>query len=221
MDDGEIIDYQGWTLHVRRPQGGGSHQVVWFVHGWTGDENVMWIFSPRIPKNSLLIAPRGIFPAPQGGYGWYPHRDGVWPVVRDFQPGIDRLVALMDLVKDDRSGIFGEGNIDISQNGLVGFSQGAALVYTLSLLNPERVQRMAGLAGFLPADAEKLAVSRPLMGKKVYAAHGMQDERVPVEQARAAVRVLESAGASVVYCEDNVGHKLSANCMRGLGEFFR
>ena len=43
---------------------------------------------------------------------------------------------------------------------------------------------------------------------------------VDIELGRQAVRVLESAGASVDVCEDAVGHKVSASCMRRLESFF-
>jgi predicted esterase len=43
---------------------------------------------------------------------------------------------------------------------------------------------------------------------------------VPIALGRRAVEILELAGASVTYCEDEVGHKLSASCFRGLEAFF-
>jgi len=43
---------------------------------------------------------------------------------------------------------------------------------------------------------------------------------VPVERARQAASVLQLAGASVSYCEEEVGHKLSASCFRGLENYF-
>jgi predicted esterase len=41
-----------------------------------------------------------------------------------------------------------------------------------------------------------------------------------VERARESIAILERAGANVTYCEDEVGHKVSANCLRALKEFF-
>jgi hypothetical protein len=32
--------------------------------------------------------------------------------------------------------------------------------------------------------------------------------------------LLELGGASVIYCEDDVGHKLSSSCFRGMETFF-
>jgi predicted esterase len=91
---------------------------------------------------------------------------------------------------------------------------------TLALLFPERVDRLAMLAGFMPRGAENLTATQPLRGKHVFVAHGSLDELVDIELGRTAVRILEAAGASVDLCEDEVGHKVSADCMRRLQEYF-
>jgi predicted esterase len=43
---------------------------------------------------------------------------------------------------------------------------------------------------------------------------------VGIERARAAIKILEQAGAQVTYCEDEVGHKVSVTCLRALKTFF-
>jgi len=43
---------------------------------------------------------------------------------------------------------------------------------------------------------------------------------VPVERARSSIEILEQAGANVTYCEDDVAHKVSVNCLRALKDFF-
>jgi predicted esterase len=55
----------------------------------------------------------------------------------------------------------------------------------------------------------------------VFVAHGTRDELVPIERGRHTVQTLEQAGAQVTYCEDDVGHKLSAACFRALEAFFK
>jgi phospholipase/carboxylesterase len=54
----------------------------------------------------------------------------------------------------------------------------------------------------------------------VFIAHGTTDNLVPVEMARESANLLKQAGANVTYCEEEVGHKLSAPCFRGLEAFF-
>jgi predicted esterase len=58
-----------------------------------------------------------------------------------------------------------------------------------------------------------------LQGKNVFLAHGTQDSLVPVDRARQAAATLQEAGADVILCEDEVGHKLSASCFRNLQDF--
>jgi len=60
-----------------------------------------------------------------------------------------------------------------------------------------------------------------LEGKDFFVAHGVKDETVTIDRARHSVALLEQAGARVTYCEDEVGHKVSANCVVALKNFFR
>jgi predicted esterase len=43
---------------------------------------------------------------------------------------------------------------------------------------------------------------------------------VSLEKARDAVEGLKSAGADVIYCEEEVGHKLSSGCFRAMDSYF-
>jgi phospholipase/carboxylesterase len=102
---------------------------------------------------------------------------------------------------------------------LVGFSQGAALAYAYTLVYPEKVSRTAGLAGFLPAGAERYFAGCPLSGKQIFIAHGTRDDTVPIGAAERAVHGLEEAGAQVEYCTSDMGHKLSSRCLHSLEQF--
>lgn len=200
-----------WVLRQRLPQTAPPHPLIVLLHGWSGDENAMWVFAHRLPQQALLVAPRGLYPTPLGGYGWAVAGEGVPSHYRDFRPAVDALLALLTPTHFPQA--------DLDHILWVGFSQGAALAYTLALLHPERTGALAGLAGFMPAGGEALAKDRPLRGKAVFISHGRLDDIVPLERAEQARTVLEAAGAQVFFCVDEVGHKLSADCFRGLGTF--
>jgi phospholipase/carboxylesterase len=229
----DLINIKDWVIRARAPLKDlslGPIPVVMFLHGWTGDENVTWVFAPRIPEQYLILAPRGIYGSSMGGYGWHPDREEGWPAIDDFRGAVARLLELLDeLPLAGRSNLNGSdkkiwkalAEADFSKIGLVGFSQGAALAYTFSLLHPERVNQIAGLAGFMPEGAEELVASRPLAGKTIFVTHGIRDDRVPVDKARRSVELLEQAGAEVTYCEEDVGHKLSASCFKSLGAYYK
>lgn len=202
----------GWTLRQRLPPGPGPHPLFLLLHGWTGDENAMWVFAARLPKDALLVAPRAPYAATLGGYSWQPSLGRTWPDLEDFRPAMQ---ALWELLAPQNF-----PSADLSQIHLVGFSQGAALAYSLALAYPERVGAFAGLSGFAPGGVQALVETRPLRGKLGFMAHGAQDELVPLARARHAYQLLQQAGAQVTFCEDDVGHKLSAACFRGLERFF-
>jgi phospholipase/carboxylesterase len=172
----------------------------------------MWVFANRFPKDHLLIAPRGIFQAPAGGYAWHSNPNRANPKVDDFRTAVDRLSDLIN------NAVIPSG--DFSRLNMTGFSEGAALVYTFALLHPQNIHAIAGLSGFLPEDIGSLIGNKPLSGKNVFITHGTRDHLVPVSKARRAAELLEAAGAHVTYCEDDVGHKLSASCFRGLEGFY-
>lgn len=202
-----------WTVRVRIPDLPGPHPVIVLLHGWTGDEKVMWVFADRFPQEYLLLSPRGLFDTPLGGYAWHPVKSKRWPDIDEFSTAIDALQQLLTS-ENFPTGIF-------STISLAGFSQGAALAYAYALHYPERVDQVMGLAGFLPDGVEELVETKPLAGKSIFVAHGTKDELVPVWRARQAVELLTRAGAQITYCEDDVGHKLSVGCFKGLESFFR
>jgi phospholipase/carboxylesterase len=211
MQTVETIEIASWVVRLRQPGGQGPHPVALLLHGWTGDEKVMWVFAPRLSKKALLVAPRGLYGTPLGGYGWHDHQLGLWPKVSDFRPAVD---ALLDLMRPQNF-----TDADLSRMHLVGFSQGAALGFAFGLMYPERVASITALSGFFPEAAESFIAESPLAGIPVFLAHGARDEIVVVDKARHAVAMLKTAGAEVLYCEDDVGHKLSVSCFESLEHF--
>jgi len=216
MLQSELLSLPGWTARARIPETPDCPAVILppltlLLHGWQGDETVMWVFAARLPQNHLLIAPRALYAAPEGGYSWVKRVQG-FPPFESFQTAVQGLLDLLEKIKT-------AVDHDPGPVNLVGFSQGAALAQAFAVAYPKRVEALACLAGFTPPGMETLP-GKPLKGKRLFIAHGTEDETIPVAIARQNITTLEQLGAEVTYCEDNTGHKLSATCFRALGEFF-
>jgi phospholipase/carboxylesterase len=228
QSDTQIVAFQDWTLRARA-----SSQVparlLLLVHGWTGDENSMWVFVQNFPADYWILAPRAPYITEPSGYSWRPSRsrsilEGSTPVElradSDHRPGLEDLRSVIDSLIGLVDAYALENTLEASEFDLMGFSQGAVMASTIALLHPERVRRVGILSGFIPAGAGPLVAEHPLRGKPFFVAHGTQDETVKIEYARQSVQLLEEAGATVTFCEDEVGHKLGLNCLRALEKFF-
>jgi len=202
-----------WVVRQRLPKNSNtSARIMLLLHGWTGDENSMWIFTPRIPEDYLILAPRGITKTSFGGYGWENVRFDGWPKAADFHNAIRGLFELVDMIDFP--------DLDSREIDVMGFSQGGALGCTMSLQYPERIGKLASLSGFIPEGLGDEIANRRLKGKKLFVAHGTRDNMVSLDKARTAVRDLKLAGSDVIYCEEDVGHKLSAGCFRAMDDYF-
>lgn len=204
---------RGWIVRIQPPKIDSPQRVMLLLHGFTGDERVMWVFTRSLPQNYWLIAPRAPYPAAQGGYSWVTDRSGS---AREFEA----FAAVITGVIASTQAWLKERGTPLAPLDLMGFSQGAALCYTLLITQPELIGRTAALAGMLPNGAEKHVQPGSLAGKQVLITHGTQDAIVPVSKARAAASLLQNAGADVTYCEDDSGHKLGAGCHKNLASFF-
>ena len=209
--ENEDLKFGNWILRIRYPQGQETTGILLLLHGLTGDENSMWTFTPRIPDNYLVVSPRGLYPSPLGGYGWREGEINGWPEISVFDETIQALLGLVDTVLSSAT--------EVPQFSLMGFSQGAALAYSIALMVPERIDKLVGISGFMPEGAEELINGKRLLGRKAFVAHGRKDDLVPIDEARKVIRVLKQTGAEVIFCEDDVGHKISSSCFRGLHNY--
>ncbi len=212
--DPRLVTFKNWTFRLRESQAKPKRLLV-LMHGWMGDENSMWVFAQNLSPEIAILGPRAPFAAPEGGYSWREVRPGSWgnASLEDLRPAAAALIALVD----DWSASVG---MDGDQFDVMGFSQGAAMAYTLAILYPERIRQLAALSGFIPEHAEVLLDPRRLSGKPVFVAHGRQDDTISIEKAHKAVALLEGVGAQVVYCESDAGHKVSRECVKELEKFF-
>lgn len=208
-----LIQFEDWTLRIREAASQPARLLL-LIHGYTGDENSMWVFARDLPSYFWMVAPRAPHPSGMTGYSWRPLQPGTFgrPSLEELLPQAEALIRLVGAYQVS-------AGIEASDFDVMGFSQGAAMSSVLAFLHPGRVRKIGILAGFVPSGLEEYAARRPLEGKSVFVAHGTQDETVPIDRARASMEVLEQAGAEIVYCEDEVGHKVSLNCMRALRSY--
>lgn len=212
----KAITIENWPfkVHIPEPADGQLKKVLLLLHGHLGDENVMWIFAKPLPRDIIMLAPRAPLQLGPGQYSWHAITPQ-WPTLKTTYAGLAAdLLSRVEMWTR-------QNNLSVSQFDVMGFSQGALMAYALSFLHPEKIGKVAALAGFIPRTWQAELGDLDLAGKPYFLANGTEDEVVPVEQARQTVKWLKEKGAQVTYCEGQTGHKLSAGCFKDLGSYFR
>jgi len=214
--ESDLIESKNWVLRIRKPEDSSSDRVLLLLHGWSGDENSMWVFTKDIPHDYWVISPRAPFSAGDKGYSWRNiNRDDNMglPMIHGFH---SVLLELIELLKD----LSNSYSINIRSIDLIGFSQGAALVCSFLLYGLIKIEKAACLAGFMPDGGEERARQNLLLGTRIFVSHGLGDEVIPLARGQEMVRILEFAGADVDLCSEDVGHKVGIQCFKGLKNFF-
>jgi len=204
------LENQGWVTSIRLPSEKPEASIL-LLHGWTGNEQSMWVFARGL-TSYFIFAPRGPIHAEQG-FGWAsPTKSGEFASFADFLKVTSRLA-------DWAASICSHYQTEHLPVYLMGFSQGAALALILSFRFPNRFSRVAVLSGFLPDGSQEYLKENSLSDLSFFFAHGKNDEIVPFALGQKAAAVISFAGAKMTFCESETGHKLEAHCFKNLYSF--
>jgi phospholipase/carboxylesterase len=189
--------------HLVRPAAGDLEGALVLFHGrGTSEHDLYPLLDALDPERRLLGAtPRGPLVLPPGGAHWY--------VVREIGfPDRETFMASYDLAADWLDGLAKETRIPASRTIIGGFSQGAVMSWALGLgRGRPRPAGIIALSGFIPTvDGFELDLSAPL--PPVAIGHGTYDPVISVEFGRQAKKILEDAGADVLYRESPMPHSV-------------
>jgi phospholipase/carboxylesterase len=185
---------------LERPSAGEAEGVLVLLHGRGADEHDLFalldLFDPE--RRLLGITPRAPLTLPPGGAHWYRLGGIPTPDPDTFRSSLAQLAAFLD-----------ELPFPIDRVVLGGFSQGAVMTYAVGLgRGRPRPAALIALSGFVPEVPGFSLDLEGLDGYRVAIAHGSNDPVIPHEFGVAARRVLEGAGADVLWRESPVAHTI-------------
>jgi phospholipase/carboxylesterase len=204
------------TLEQRvRPAANEAAGAIVLMHGRGADEHDLFpLFDMLDPERRLVgLCPRGPLSLPPGGAHWY-------RVMRVGYPDPDTFLPTYGSLSEWVDAALAEHGVTIERTILGGFSQGAVMSYALAL-GPGR-ERPAGLAafsGFIPTVEGFEAHMGRARDLPVAIGHGAYDPVIEVGFGRQAKKMLEEAGADVVYRESPMPHSIDPGYVRELTEW--
>ncbi|MBP0623945.1 alpha/beta hydrolase [Cupriavidus consociatus] len=187
--------------------------VIW-MHGLGADGSD---FAPVVPELRLPASPgvRFIFPhAPSisvtcnGGYvmpAWYDIYSLDEAGRRTDEAGIQASCnAIRALVARENA-----RGIPCNRIVLAGFSQGGAIAYTAALTHPEPLAGIVALSTYIPAPAALAAkATAENAATPVFAAHGTQDDVVPLQLGVAARDFIQARQHPLTWQTYPMGHSV-------------
>ena len=183
-----------------RPADGKAEGALVLFHGRGADENDLFPLLDILDPERRLhgYCPRGPLSLPPGGAHWYAVYEVGHPDPVTFAPSYAAAAVWLD-------------SLPYSSVVLGGFSQGTVMSYALGLgLDRPRPDAIIAMSGFIPqTEAWEADLSPPL--PPIAIAHGIYDPILSVEYARTAQRVLQDAGAEVLYREYPIDHTIDPN----------
>jgi phospholipase/carboxylesterase len=206
------LDSLAWRL---RPAAGEPEGALVLFHGRGADENDLFpLLDVLDPERRLVAAtPRGPLSLPPGGAHWYVVREIGFPDKQTFETSYRLAVEWLAAFAE-------EVGVPAERTVLGGFSQGAVMSYALGLgRGRPRPAAVVALSGFIPmVDGFELDLSPPL--PPVAIGHGTYDPVISVEWSRRAKRLLEDAGADVLYREYPLPHAIDPRYLSELASWF-
>ncbi len=188
------------VLRPRTPVEGLAPALL-MLHGRGADELDLLGLADSLDPRLLVVSARA--PARLGfGYHWYDLLDIGRPEPRSFV----RSLELLKRFAGELGELYGA---DPARLYLLGFSQGAMMSGSLTVLHPQLVAGTVMLSGYLPLAAGLDTDPAKLKGQPFYVAHGTQDPVIPVSFGREAREYLRSVGADLTYSEYPMGHQIA------------
>jgi len=107
--------------------------------------------------------------------------------------------------------------IDLQKFGIVGFSQGGVMAYSLTLPNPQRFTALAVLSSWLPKELlPRIETNAAVQSLPSLVQHGTEDPTIQVDRARSSVEILRQLKVPLTYREYAMGHEIGSKSLADL-----
>jgi len=196
--------------------GGGPSPVVIVLHGRGADERDLLPVARQLPDELAALSLR----APEalmGGYTWY-EIDMSGGGLHQSQPDPEGFRRSLDLVSETVSAAPDRYDIDSGRVGLLGFSQGAIMTFSLLLEQPDRYGWISAHHGYLAETHADLAPDG-VNGTPVFIGAGTADQLIPASRAETAAERFGSLGCEVTFETYPVGHRIGQQELADLVTF--
>ncbi len=181
--------------------------ILIVLHGYGTDEHDLLPIAEQIGGQFLIVSLQAPIELQNGGHSWYDllqTPSGIIPDDMTRHDSEEMLLASLPRIIEQEGG-------DALRVVLMGFSQGAAVIYSLLTVYDLKnygitVRASINLSGYLPRDILEALSEKRFDGLPFFISHGEFDELIPPQALGEAEKLLTQQGADVTARMYPVGH---------------
>ncbi len=186
------------------------------LHGRAAKAETIFSVEGLIDPDIHIISIRGAYSSPKGEFEWFLPYDYDHPLEsfteEHFRESEETLTQMIAALLQDK-------NISSDRLFLMGFSQGAAMSYILSLRGRIQPRGVMAMSGFFP---------RPIMNwgsistsTRYLITHGTEDEVLPPSESIFAHEFLTAKGISSEYYSYKGRHKMTIPLLKHTNDWIK
>lgn len=191
------------------------HPCIILLHGYGSNSDDLFSFADYLSEQLTVISLEAPLDTPFGGKAWYSiHFDATqdkWSDLKEAEKSLDAISQQLKYFEK-------EYDLDPNDIGLMGFSQGAILSWSLLLDQPDLFRRAVCMSGYINTQLLK----KPLQEYQnilAYASHGTQDPTIPYDWAASSINELNKKNPEVCFNSYPDGHNVSPENFRDILEW--
>jgi phospholipase/carboxylesterase len=200
LSSSPLLETEGQTIAGKPP-------VLVVLHGYGTDENDLLPIAEKIGPQFLILSLQAPIELHNGGHAWYDLLQTPSGIIPD---DLTRHESEEELLQSLAGIIMREGG-DTNRVVLLGFSQGAAVIYSLLAVCDLKNYGITPIAsinmsGYLPRDILEALSEKRFDGFPFFISHGEFDELIPPQALAEAEKLLTQQGADVTARMYQCGH---------------
>ena len=191
------------------------HPCIILLHGYGSNSDDLFSFADYLSEQLTVISLEAPLDTPFGGKAWYSiHFDATqdkWSDLKEAEKSLDAISQQLKYFEE-------EYDLDPNDIGLMGFSQGAILSWSLLLDQPDLFRRAVCMSGYINTQL----LEKPLQEYQnilAYASHGTSDPTVPYDWAVSSINELNKKNPQLTFNSYPDGHNVSPENFRDLLEW--
>ncbi|MEK3705145.1 alpha/beta hydrolase-fold protein [Paenibacillus sp. FSL R7-0198] len=189
------------------------YPVIFALHGMGSDEQDMLRLMEPLQSDFIIVAIRG--PIVQGsGYAYFQIKSIGNPIRELYDASV---LGLQQLIVD----LSAKYKIDPTRRYIAGFSQGAIMAMTLSLIMGDAIKGIVAMSGYIPQFVKDEYKLQPDSELSVFISHGDQDHLFPLQLGEDNAEFFRQHTNHVTYVPYNGGHQVTPDLYQQFQQWLR